>query len=37
MAAQQSTHLLQVLISRTVDQPEILVCGGCPDNHEQRQ
>ena len=37
MPVQQSTHLLQVLIFRRVDEPEILVCGGSADNHEQRQ
>jgi hypothetical protein len=36
MPAQQSAHLLQVLILRGVDKPKVLVCGSGADNHEQR-
>jgi hypothetical protein len=37
MPVQQRTHLLQVLIFRRVDEPEILMCSGSADNREQRQ
>jgi hypothetical protein len=37
MRVQQSPHLLPILIFRRVDEPEILICRGSADNHEQRQ